>query len=197
MAGELNVQKRILDEAGAQFFKFGYSRITMDSIARSIGISKKTLYKHFRSKEDLIKAAIAGMMQEAMRNIAGIIHNPEVPYLERLKQLIIFIGNLAARIGTEPVREMQKEAPHIWAEFETMREKFILAHFREFFGEGIQKGIIRNDINREIILLVFVSSVRTIINPKTISEMPFSVQEAFDAIVKVIYNGILTVDYHF
>lgn len=169
----------------------------MDDLASNIGISKKTLYKNFRSKEDLLKAAITGLMQEAMQHIAGIIHNSDIEYLDRLKQLIIFIGNLAARIGTEPVREMQKEVPHLWAEFEALREKFILAHFREFIGEGVEKGIIRNDVNQEIILLIFVNSVRSIMNPKIIAEMPFSLQEAFNAIIQVIYNGILTVDYQF
>ena len=197
MADDLNIQRRILDEAREQFFMFGYSRITMDDLASSIGISKKTLYKHFRSKEELVKAAIAGLMEEAFQYIAGIIHNPDIEFLERLKRLILFIGNLAARIGTEPVRDLEREMPHIWNEFQELRERFILVHFRDFIREGVEKGIIRNDVNQEIILLIFVNSVRTIITPKVISEMPFSVKEAFDAIIKVIYNGILTVDYQF
>lgn len=197
MTDDLNIKKRILDEARELFFKFGYSRITMDELASSIGISKKTLYKHFRSKEDLIKGAITGLMQEAMANMAGIIHNPEIEYLEKLKQLILFIGNLAAKIGTEPLQDLQREVPHIWSEFEAAREKFILANFRDFIREGVQKGIIRNDVNQEIILLIFVNIVRTIINPKILSEMPFTLKEAFNAIIKVIYNGILTVDFKF
>lgn len=197
LADELNIQKRILNEAREQFFKFGYSRITMDDLASSIGISKKTLYKHFRSKEELIKAAIGDLMQQAFQYIAGTIHNPDIEYLERLKLLIMFIGNLAAKIGTEPVQDLQREVPHIWNEFQEKRERFMLAHFREFIREGVEKGIIRSDVNQEIILLIFVNSVRTVITPKVISEMPLSLKEVFDAIIKVIYNGILTVDYKF
>jgi AcrR family transcriptional regulator len=195
VADDQNIQKRILDEAREQFFKFGYSRITMDDLASSLGISKKTLYKHFRSKEELIKAAIAGLMQEAFQYIAGTIHNPDIEFLERLKLLIVFIGNLATRVGTETVRELEREVPHVWNEFQELREKFILAHFRDFIREGVEKGMIRNDVNQEIILLIFVNSIKTIITPKVITEMPFSLKEAFDAIIKVIYNGILTEDY--
>jgi len=190
--GDLEMKKRILDKAGEQFLKFGYTRITMDDLASSIGISKKTLYKHFRSKEELIATFIKSLMQEIMKNITNIIHNPETEYLVKLKQLIIFLGNFAAKIGLLPFQELQKAVPHLYQEFDAIREKFILANFRGFFQEGIQKGVIRKDVDLEIILLVFVNSIRGVINPKALAELPFTVKDAFDGIIKVIYNGILT-----
>lgn len=195
MADEVDIKKRILDEARQLLFKYGYSKITMDDLTSSIGISKKTLYKHFRSKEDLFKASIMMLMQEIMGNITDIIHNPETEYLEKLKQLIMFIGTFAAKIGTLPFQDLQKEVPHLFSEFDAAREKFILVNFRDFFQEGIQKGIIRNDVNMEIILLIFVNAIRGVINPKTLSELPFTVKDAFNGIIKVIYNGILTEDH--
>lgn len=194
MADDLNVKNRILDGTRELFFKYGYSRITMDDVASSIGISKKTLYKYFRSKEDLIREAILNLMQEVMLNITGIIHNTETEYLERLKQFMMFFGNFTAKISIQPLQDLQREVPHIYSEFESAREKFILANFRDFFQEGVQKGLIRNDINQEIILLIFINIVQAVINPKVLSEMPFTVKDAFDAIIKVIYNGILTTD---
>jgi AcrR family transcriptional regulator len=168
----------------------------MDELASSIGVSKKTLYKYFHSKEDLVKEVIMDLMQEMMRNIRSLIHNPETEYLEKLKQLIIFIGNLAAKVS-QPFLDLQKEFPHLWSEFDEAREKFILSNFRSFFQEGVQKGLIRNDVNQEIILLIFVNSIRAIINPKTLSEVPFAFKDVADGIIKVIFNGILTADYRF
>lgn len=196
MTDDLHVKRRILDVTRELFFKYGYSRITMDDLASNIGISKKTLYKHFRSKEDLIREVLLDLMQEMMRKITGIIHNPETEYLEKLKQLIIFIGDLAAKVS-QPFLELQKELPHLWSELDRAREKFILDNFRVFFQEGVEKGLIRNDVNLELILLIFINSVRTIISPKALSEVPFAVKDAVDGIIKVIYNGILTADYRF
>jgi AcrR family transcriptional regulator len=48
-------RQRILSTAQQIFLKTGFSKVTMDELANELGMSKKTLYKHFSSKEDLLK----------------------------------------------------------------------------------------------------------------------------------------------
>jgi hypothetical protein len=72
-----------------------------------------------------------------------------------------------------------------------MREELILVNFREFIREGVKQGIIRGDINLDLTLMMFVNCIQSIINPKTLSELPYSMKEVFDSIVGVIFNGIL------
>ena len=40
------------------FLLSGFSRVLMDDLARELGMSKKTLYSHFASKEDLLRAVL-------------------------------------------------------------------------------------------------------------------------------------------
>ena len=65
----LKLKDRILTRAEEMFLKSGYSKVTMDEIASNLGMSKKTLYKYFSSKEELVKEIIS-----KMRSIATDYH---------------------------------------------------------------------------------------------------------------------------
>ncbi|MBE9503553.1 MAG: TetR/AcrR family transcriptional regulator, partial [Proteobacteria bacterium] len=47
------MKKKIIQTAKKRFFKEGLKKVHMDDIASDMGVSKKTLYKHFDSKEEL------------------------------------------------------------------------------------------------------------------------------------------------
>lgn len=53
---EETIRKRILETAKEFFLEFGYKKVTMDEIADSLGMSKKTLYQYFPSKYELLSA---------------------------------------------------------------------------------------------------------------------------------------------
>ena len=48
------VKKKIITESVELFMKFGVRSVTMDDIAKHLGISKKTIYQHFKDKEEII-----------------------------------------------------------------------------------------------------------------------------------------------
>jgi len=54
----MNFRLRILKESGMLFSKYGIRAITMDRIAKEVGISKRTLYEAFENKDDLVAQAI-------------------------------------------------------------------------------------------------------------------------------------------
>src|SRR5882724_687719 len=51
-------RRRILDAAYALFYRHGYARIGVDAIAERAGVTKRTLYDHFRSKDELLAAVL-------------------------------------------------------------------------------------------------------------------------------------------
>jgi AcrR family transcriptional regulator len=62
-------RERILDAAYGLFWRQGFLRVSIDEIAARAGITKRTLYQHFRSKDDLIAAALARSSQLAIARL--------------------------------------------------------------------------------------------------------------------------------
>jgi AcrR family transcriptional regulator len=60
---------RILDAAYALFWRQGFVRVSMDEVAARAGVTKRTLYQHFRSKDDLIAAALSRTSELALARL--------------------------------------------------------------------------------------------------------------------------------
>jgi AcrR family transcriptional regulator len=62
----LETRRRILDAAYGLFWRQGFLRVAMDDIAARANVTKRTLYQHFSSKDDLIKSALAHSSEFAL-----------------------------------------------------------------------------------------------------------------------------------
>jgi len=69
--GESEDRERILEAAAHRFMELGISKVTLDEIASDLRMSKKTMYKHFPSKEHLAAAAMVKVMRRAQAFIAA------------------------------------------------------------------------------------------------------------------------------
>jgi AcrR family transcriptional regulator len=65
----LETRRRILDAAYGLFWRQGFLRVGMDAIAVRAGVTKRTLYQHFSSKDDLIKSALAHSSEFALSRL--------------------------------------------------------------------------------------------------------------------------------
>ncbi|MFC3322453.1 TetR/AcrR family transcriptional regulator [Mesorhizobium cantuariense] len=64
-------RKRIVDAATKLFYAEGIGRVSVDAIAEKAGLTKRTLYYHFKSKDDLIAAYLDGRDQPNLKQMAG------------------------------------------------------------------------------------------------------------------------------
>ncbi|MEW9837567.1 TetR/AcrR family transcriptional regulator [Mesorhizobium marinum] len=49
-------RERIVDAAARLFYRHGIGSVSVDAVAEAAGVTKRTLYNHFRSKDDLVAA---------------------------------------------------------------------------------------------------------------------------------------------
>ncbi len=118
-------EQEILTAAGSLIAECGYVALTMDDVADAVGISKPTLYQHFKSKEDLAKQ----VMIEAFDMLEAylIMPQPGAP-LDQLQSILRFLleqdhapGSVLARLGPEMVlaalrsnAELAERKARIW-----------------------------------------------------------------------------------
>ncbi len=187
------VLTRILNSAREQFVRFGYSKVTTDEIASELGISKKTLYKHFPTKEALFRAVMRRTMDDISAGAAAIIYNEELEYTRKLTETLAFFSEQIARVFSRPLmRDLRRKLPHIWQEVEAFRKEQIFTKFASLIAEGVKQGVIRSDIHQEVIVRIYFAAAQQIMNPETLLNLPLTANEAFDAIVKTLFEGLLT-----
>ncbi|MCK5457664.1 MAG: helix-turn-helix transcriptional regulator, partial [Melioribacteraceae bacterium] len=66
---------KILLFASEKFFRDGFRKVSMDELAKEMKISKKTIYRHFASKEEIVEATVDSLQTNLKRAIDQIINN--------------------------------------------------------------------------------------------------------------------------
>ena len=78
----------ILEVAERIFFQFGYSNTSMEEIANECGMSKKTIYKHFTSKEEILIECVKRKIDYNSKKISEIIYSEDIKFHEKIEKII-------------------------------------------------------------------------------------------------------------
>ncbi len=192
MHEEKEIKERILSQAELMFIQFGYSKVTMDEIAASLGMSKKTLYKFFPGKEALVKEMITSMKCSIDDHIESVWSNQEMDFMDKLKSVMNFIGKQTTKLHGPLLEDLHKNIPEVWQEIHDFRKANAVKRFTVFINEGVERGVFRKDIDRQLIVLFYLHAIQGLINPETLSQLPYSANQVFDAIIRIIFEGILS-----
>jgi hypothetical protein len=192
MAEEIEIKQKILLKADEMFRQYGFSKVTIEEISAELGISKKTLYKHFDNKEHILKEIVRTTKCEVDQFIEELMNDKELPFIEKLRRFMNFIAKQAKKLDGTMVHDLMKTHPEVWKDIDEFRTKHAYKNLSLLIKEGVADGIFRNDVNTDVVVLTYVASIHTLINPENISKLPLSADQAFRDILKILFEGIFT-----
>lgn len=105
------IKRKILDLAFYAFNEQGYKAVSMDLVARELRISKKTIYRHFQSKEEILETGMAELFSEYEQKFTAV--------LEQKDARAVIIGffdlyrSLMDRFTTPLREEIVDRLPHL------------------------------------------------------------------------------------
>ena len=143
------VQKNITKTAGELFFRLGIRSVSIDDICRELGISKKTFYVYFESKDALIEHLLRANLAHTAQKMEHLLHNPD------LRGVITDL--LHRRTEQDDVRrvpqlvyDLKKYYPRQFAAFQQQAFEQQKRYIRSFLERGIAEGLVRADLNIEL-----------------------------------------------
>ena len=145
----------IIKTAGEMFFRLGIRSVSIDDICRELGMSKKTFYVYFASKDELVEQLlnanidyIAGKMDELIR-------------LNDFRQLVkVFIRRQEAekndvRRVPQLVYDLKKYYPRQFSDFQVKCFETQKAYIMRYLELGVQQGLVRANLNIELTAVLF------------------------------------------
>lgn len=192
MSHDLKIRNRILEAAEEQFFKHGCSSVTMEALAEQLGMSKKTLYQYFQSKEELIAEVTHIVMANCDRNLEETMNDPELDFVDKFKQMIYYITRIWARMSRAMIDDLRKNTPELWKQVDAQRRERITRDFMKVISEGIQSGVFRKDLDPHLFIVIYAKANEAVMNPDVLAELPYSADQVFENFAKVFFEGILT-----
>lgn len=184
------MQEKIIEQIEDKLFNEGFYKTTMDDVALELGMSKKTIYKFFPSKDDLVMAITKHFMNKMKSKILPAL-NSDKNAIEKLEDLINILAKGSEKISQRRMEEMKKHFPEIWREIDKFRTQMMFGNITRVIDQGKNEGLFI-DYPTNIIMNILVVSVRTIVTPDFILNNNFSIVEAARFAFKIIIGGLVT-----
>lgn len=180
-------QLRIIQTARAAFLAKGINAVTMDDIARQLQMSKRTLYQLFADKETLLLACMRQNIEERQQQTARLVQQSSnmletvlIDFQTRLRE----ITEVNPKVFTEILRY-----PKVRRLFEEHRqantERAVL-----FLQNGVEQGLMRADIDYELLYNVIADSFEMIMREPYISR--YTPERLYRHLVLIYFRGCTT-----
>lgn len=183
---------RIVRQARAHFFSHGYAQCTMDELAAELGMSKKTLYVHFTSKEALVRAVIEDLGREVRTSADALIANRQLNFAEKLRGFAEGMAERMTRMNPLLLRDLQRFAPEVYQLVAKMREENIPYVFGRFIEEGQLAGLVRTDLRTDFAVTFFLQAMHGLLTPATMDRLGMTPREIAPRAIELLFAGLLT-----
>ena len=195
----IDLKERIIQNSIELFCQNGLKNVNTDIIAQEVGISKRTLYEVFPSKEQLIRDVLFNLMntiQQEVQKLNTVMDEGNADNFRLVFQhLIKVISEVLNHFTKQIMADLKRYYPEIWEEIRAFRVVGMKDEFFKIFKYGQEKGYIRKDINVELIYFIHLFAIDNIMTPEIISELPMSTTDALNSIFDIFLKGILTENY--
>jgi len=182
-----NLRVKIIVKATQLFTNHGIKSITMDYIATSLGISKRTLYEVFSDKEALLKECLLKVHHERdqyLKDTLGQSDNVLEVILALFKRNIEALHNTNKRFFADI-----KKYPKVY-EIMKIKQNSDSKNAMDFFKLGIEQGIFRSDVNYPIVNMLVREQFNVLLNTEICDE--YSFVEVYESIMFTYIRGIST-----
>lgn len=183
---------RIVSQARTHFFEHGYCQCTMDELAAELGMSKKTLYVHFPSKEALMAAVIDDLSREIRASADALIANRQLNFAEKLRGFAEGMAERMTRMNPRLLRDLQRFAPPLHRRIAKLREENIPYIFGRFIEEGQLAGFVRTDLRTDFATTFFLQAMRGLLAPATMDRLGLTPREIVPRAIELFFGGLLT-----
>lgn len=180
------VAAQIVAAASTQFLRTGYSRVSTEEIARSIGRSKKTLYKHFATKEALLHAVLAQADRDMHEQVATLLSASGPDQVARLQSVLGVVAQRLATVHRTLLADLLATAPALGQQCWLARRQSLGRFLGPLLTKAAGDGVFRSDLQVEQVLSVFFSCVEGLAS----TGEPGEAEALFEPLVSLLVDGL-------
>ncbi len=181
----------ILKNAGGLYLRFGINSVTMDHMANELGISKKTLYQHFKDKADLLSQVIDYYIENPVFNVNDFEKGNAIDSYFTLRTHIL---SVLKYYHNNLENDLKKRYPKLYRKVQKLKRERIYNNTLENLKEGVRTGLYRSDLDIEVIAKLQVGRMLLTLNPAyeifTASEI--SNIELYDKVIDYHMHSVCT-----
>lgn len=189
MADEL--KERIKDVAFKAFMEKGFKAVTMEQISKELGISKKTLYNYFSSKDELAEEFLRDFFKKLRENSDKAAMQEEDPQ-KRLWIKLQAVKEEYLKINPLFFEDIQKYAVPVWETYRRLREERA-KNLEQYIALGQERGVFK-EIPPKMAVVLYLGMTNSLFRTDFLEGSDLTREKAFDMIIEMFICGLLKAD---
>ena len=155
------MKESIVNHAIPLFLQFGFKSVTVDDLALKMSISKKTIYTHFPTKEQLVETSVMKHFDLVIDKILSICQHSKDPIIE-LYQIKKEVSKYLSNEKNSPIYQLQKYYNTIYHKLKQKEFNALGSMFSASLNRGINIGLFRSGIDIDFVTRIFFNGIRGI-----------------------------------
>lgn len=193
----LENKKDILAYAIKNFTKFGSKRFSMDELAHDLGISKKTLYRYFDSKEELVSESLGFLLNKVRANLDDYMN--QNPNENEPLSTVIYIYKLGLmtlqEINPSFLYGLAKYYPDAYRTYSNFKKDIVWDLVCPLMKKAQKLRQVRKEVKIELVCMLFLSRMEEMVYSSPTLFEEYSIQELLEHIIINNLRGVLTLEY--
>lgn len=188
-------QEKILKISLELFFKYGIKRVTMDDIAKELGMSKKTIYHYYKEKDDLVNQ----LCIVEMKKQEEIFKNIEKQSIDPIHEIIIIsntVSEMMQHINPIFFLDLQKFHSNAFLQFQKFKDECAYKDLLRNIKSGKEIGVYRNDIDEEFTARYRLAQIDMLMFGNYFSFEKISFTQSHQLLLDMFVHGICTLKGH-
>lgn len=187
---EVTEKEKILYFTHAKFITEGFYKTTMDEIARDLQMSKKTIYKHFDSKEELL-GQVCGMRMNLMEEFLDEVADSDDDAITKFLRILNKQKSMSMNCSPTWFRDLEIHAPHLRKEFDRVRKEKVTKIMAKLLEQGKKEKVV-DSVPVDIIITALNGAMEAVTHADFVLNSKYSFHEAMRITAEIFFNGILT-----
>ena len=159
-----DTRNRILEYAGALFLRNGIKSVSMDDIAAELAMSKKTLYKIFANKDELVLAVMSTHLNRVQHECVCV--SSQAPNaVAQMLDISRWADEQFGHIHPSIFHDLRKYHPAAWQLFREHKKSFILKQIVDNLERGKTEGLFRANLDVDVLARLNLAQIDLTFDP--------------------------------
>jgi AcrR family transcriptional regulator len=181
----------LLSKSKELFMRYGIKNLTMDEVAKEMGMSKKTVYIYADNKADLVKQVMLRHIEEE-QELLKEIYSRNINAIEELIAMVNYFSAHLREFNPALLFDLQKYYPDSWAVFNDFRYNFIYQCIRKNLTDGMKQKLYRNKLNVDVVAKLYVGSIDVLFNQDLFPSRSYHFIDIYKQFLEQFLHGVAT-----
>ena len=184
-----NKKIEFLSKAITVYMQYGFKSVTMDEMARQLGMSKKTIYTFVKDKGDLINQCLELSQDSEKCDITDLAKKHDNA-IEELLGIGELVSSRLRSIHPSIFFDLKKYYPEVILKFKQHKDTFIKQSVVDNLEKGMRQGLYRDNLDSEIIAKMYLSFIDVLFHGDTFPTSEYTFTQVYSEYFRYHIRGI-------